>query len=102
MDSQFYGMPYYIDEIQARLSKLTVGDVNAAIRKYLSTDNYAAVLVTANAKALKETLREGRAEPEDLQQPGRRQGHGGGPEDRAAQGAADPDRGVPVAEVFQK
>jgi zinc protease len=56
MDSRFYGMPYYIDEIQARLSKLTVGDVNAAIRKYLSTDNYAAVLVTANAKALKETL----------------------------------------------
>jgi zinc protease len=56
MDSQFYGMPYYIDEIQARLSRLTVGDVNAAIRKYLSTDNYAAVLVTANARALKETL----------------------------------------------
>jgi len=63
MDSQFYGMPYYIDEIQARLSKLTVGDVNAAIRKYLSTDNYAAVLVTADAKALKETLQKDEPSP---------------------------------------
>ena len=63
MDSQFYGMPYYIDEIQARLSKLTVADVNAAIRKYLSTDNYAAVLVTADAKALKETLQKDAASP---------------------------------------
>jgi zinc protease len=56
MDSKFYGMPYYIDEIQTRLKKLTVADVNAAIKKYLSTDNYEAVLVTANAQALKDTL----------------------------------------------
>jgi zinc protease len=63
MDSQFYGMPYYIDEIQARLSKLTVGDVNAAIRKYLSTDNYAAVMVTADAKALKATLQKDEPSP---------------------------------------
>jgi zinc protease len=56
MDSKFYGMPYYIDEIQTRLKKLTVAEVNAAIRKYLSTDNYQAVMVTANAAALKDTL----------------------------------------------
>ena len=56
MDSKFYGTPYYIDEIQARLSKLTVGEVNAAIKKYLSTDNYEAVVVTANAQQLKDTL----------------------------------------------
>jgi zinc protease len=56
MDSKFYGMPYYIDEIDARLKKLTVDDVNAAIRKYLQTDNYEAVFVTANAQQLKDTL----------------------------------------------
>jgi zinc protease len=63
MDSKFYGMPYYIDEIQARLSKLTVADVNAAIKKYISTDNYEAVLVTANAQPLKETLQKDEPSP---------------------------------------
>ncbi len=63
MDSKFYGMPYYIDEIQRRLPKLTVADVNAAIKKYLSTDNYEAVMVTANAQQLKETLQKDEPSP---------------------------------------
>jgi len=63
MDSKFYGMPYYIDEIEARLKKLTVEDVNAAIKKYLSTDNYAAVLVTADAPKLKDILQEDAPSP---------------------------------------
>ena len=63
MDSKFYGMPYYIDEIQARLPKLTVADVNAAIKKYLSTDNYQAVVVAANAQQLKETLQKDEPSP---------------------------------------
>lgn len=56
MDSRFYGMPYYIDEIERNLKTLTLEQVNAAAKKYLSTENYSAVLVTANAGALKETL----------------------------------------------
>lgn len=56
MDSKFYGMPYYIDEIEARLKKMTVADVNAAMKKYLRTDAYDAVLVTSNAQQLKDTL----------------------------------------------
>lgn len=56
MDSKFYGMPYYIDKIDARLKKLTVDDVNTVIKKYLQTDNYEAVFVTANAQQLKDTL----------------------------------------------
>ena len=63
MDSKFYGMPYYIDEIQARLPKLTVGEVNAVIKKYLSTDNYEAVMVTANAQQLKDTLQKDEPSP---------------------------------------
>jgi zinc protease len=53
MDSRTYGMPYYIDEIEKHLKALTLEQVNAAAKKYLSTDNYQAVLVTANAQALK-------------------------------------------------
>jgi zinc protease len=56
MDSRFYGMPYYIDEIDKRLKTMTVDQVNAAIKKYFQTDNYQAVFVTANAQKLKETL----------------------------------------------
>ncbi len=63
MDSKFYGMPYYIDEIQTRLKNLTVADVNAAIKKYLSTDNYDAVMVTANAAALKDALQKDEPSP---------------------------------------
>jgi zinc protease len=63
MDSKFYGMPYYIDEIQARLPKLTVAEVNAVIKKYLSTDNYEAVVVTSNAQQLKDTLQKDEPSP---------------------------------------
>jgi zinc protease len=63
MDSKFYGMPYYIDEIDARLKKLTLADVNAAIKKYISTESYDAVFVTANAQQLKDTLQKDEPSP---------------------------------------
>jgi zinc protease len=63
MDSKYYGMPYFIDEIDTRLRKMTVEDVNAAIKKHLATDNYEAVLVTGNAQALKATLEQDAASP---------------------------------------
>lgn len=63
MDSKYYGMPYFIDEVDARLRKLTAEDVNAAIKKHLAVDNYEAVLVTSNAQALKNTLEQDAASP---------------------------------------
>jgi zinc protease len=63
MDSKFYGMPYYIDEIEARLKKLTLEEVNAAIKKYLSTESYAAVLVTSDAQKLKDVLQKDEPSP---------------------------------------
>jgi zinc protease len=63
MDSRFYGMPYYIDEIDKRLKNLTVEQVNAAIKKYIQPDNYQAVFVTANAQKLKETLEKDEPSP---------------------------------------
>ena len=38
-------------------------DVNAAIKKYLQTDNYDAVIVTANAQQLKDTLQKDEPSP---------------------------------------
>jgi zinc protease len=56
MDSRFYGMPYWVDELEKRLSTMTVEDVNRAIRKYIRDDDYVAVLVTGDAQALRDTL----------------------------------------------
>lgn len=63
MDSEFYGMPYYIDEIDSRLAELTVEEVNAAIRKYLQTDRFHAVLVTNDAAAVQAYLEAGEPSP---------------------------------------
>ena len=49
MDSEFYGMSYYIDEIDSKLAGMTVDEVNAAIAKYLQTENFHGVLVTNSA-----------------------------------------------------
>ncbi|HEX2252337.1 MAG TPA: pitrilysin family protein [Thermoanaerobaculia bacterium] len=49
MDSRFYGMPSYIDEIERRLPGLKLEQVNAAAKKYLQTDHYQAVFVTDDA-----------------------------------------------------
>ncbi|HEX2164034.1 MAG TPA: pitrilysin family protein [Thermoanaerobaculia bacterium] len=63
MDSRFYGMPYYIDEIERRLGELTVEEVNAAAKKYLGTDAYQAVLVTDDAAAVAAYLEAGEPSP---------------------------------------
>ena len=56
MDSTYYGTNYYIDEIDRRLQVLTLEEVNAAVRKYLQSENFAAVFVSDNAAAVKAYL----------------------------------------------
>jgi len=63
MDSRYYGMPYFLDEIQSRLGRLTVEDANRAASKYLSTDAFDAVLVAAGASQLADVLRQDRPSP---------------------------------------
>jgi zinc protease len=63
MDSRWYGMPYYIDEIEGRLSAMKVEEVNAAIRKYLPADAWQAVFVTDDATAVKAWLEAGEPSP---------------------------------------
>jgi zinc protease len=56
MDSRYYGMDYYIDEIDSRLKALTVEQVNDAVRRHLQTRNFEAVVVTAGAAEVKAYL----------------------------------------------
>ena len=46
MDSKFYGRKDYIKEMDALLAKLTLADVNAAIKKYWQTENMFITIVT--------------------------------------------------------
>ncbi|MFP5284603.1 MAG: M16 family metallopeptidase [Thermoanaerobaculia bacterium] len=69
MDSRFYGTPYFIDEADKRLRAMKVEDVNAAIKKYLSLDNFAAVLITDNAAQVKETLQKDAPSPKTYNSP---------------------------------
>ena len=56
MDSEFYGIPYYVDYVAKQLAELTVDDVNAAIRKHLQAKNYYLSIVAKDAEPLKAAL----------------------------------------------
>jgi zinc protease len=65
MDSRFYGRKDYINEMDALLAKLTVDDVNRAIKKYWQTDNMYVTIVTddSEAEALAKALKENTPSP---------------------------------------
>ena len=63
MDSVVYGAGYFIDEIQERLTALTVDDVNAAIRRHLQYDDLAVAIVTRDAEAFRDRLLAGEPSP---------------------------------------
>lgn len=69
MDSKFYGMPSYLDEVQERLKKVTLDEVNAAIKKYLDPDDWDVVIVANNARELAETLRRDAPSPKTYNSP---------------------------------
>jgi len=56
MDSEFYGIDYFVDKVENEISKLTIDDVNAVIKKYLQYKNIKVAIVTDNAENLKEDL----------------------------------------------
>jgi zinc protease len=56
LDSAWYGIPEYTSYMRERLAKLTLADVNAAIRKHLSGANLQVVMVTKDAKQLSQWL----------------------------------------------
>ena len=56
LDSQWYGMGDFVSTMRDRLSKLTLADVNRAIKKHLSGQNLSVVMIAKDAKDLKERL----------------------------------------------
>lgn len=56
MDSKFYGIEDYIQEIQTRLPKLTLAEVNAAIKKHLNSQSFKVVMITRDAESLKQQM----------------------------------------------
>ncbi|MFN8616135.1 MAG: pitrilysin family protein [Dehalococcoidia bacterium] len=56
LDSAYYGIAEYTAYIRSGLAKLTVDQVNQAIRRHLSADNLRVVMVAAGADALAEQL----------------------------------------------
>jgi zinc protease len=51
MDSKFYGRKDYIKEMDALLAKLTVDDVNRAVKKYWQINNMYVTIVTDDSEA---------------------------------------------------
>lgn len=56
LDSKWYGTPEFTKMMRDGLSKLSVDDVNAAIRRHLSAKNLSVVIITKDAAGLKEKL----------------------------------------------
>ena len=63
MDSQWYGGKDYIQDLDKRLKTLTVEEVNAAVKKYLTWDHVAVVMVTPEADKIKRILEMGLPTP---------------------------------------
>ena len=56
IDSAFYGIPPYGDYLKAALAKLTLEDVNRAVRQHLRTDRLQIVAIAKDAEGLHATL----------------------------------------------
>lgn len=65
MDSKFYGRSNYLEELDGLLARLTLEDVNKAIRKYWQTKNLYVTIVTdvSEAEALAKNLKENTPSP---------------------------------------
>jgi len=69
MDSASYGVPSYVDRVQEVLPKLTLEEVNAAIRKHLHPANLKIAIVAVAARGLLQQLTSGEATPITYQTP---------------------------------
>jgi zinc protease len=63
IDSAYYGIPSYNEYMKSALAKLTLEDVNRAIKKHLRVDNLQIVAVAKDAPGLLTQLTSGEATP---------------------------------------
>lgn len=63
LDSRYYQIPDYVSYMRDRLAKLTLADVNNAIRKYLKSDAMRIVIITKDAAGLREAILSNKPSP---------------------------------------
>lgn len=56
LDSRYYGLPDFNQHMRQQLSRLTLNDVNSAIRRHLKSDRMRIVMVTKDAEALRDAI----------------------------------------------
>jgi zinc protease len=64
LDSRYYGIGNFNNYMKAALAKLTLAQVNAAIKKHLSTNAMRIVMVTKDAEGLRDAILSGK--PSDI------------------------------------
>jgi zinc protease len=63
LDSRFYGTPEFTTFMREQLAKLTLNDVNRAIRQHLKTDSMRIVIVTKDAESLRDAIVSNKTSP---------------------------------------
>jgi zinc protease len=63
LDSRYYNIPDYVTYMREQLAKLTLEDVNNAIRKHLKSDAMRIVIITKDAEALRDAILSSRPSP---------------------------------------
>jgi zinc protease len=63
LDSRYYGTPEFNAFMRERLAKLTLADVNRAIRQHLKSDRMRVVVVTKDAEGLRDAILKGAPSP---------------------------------------
>ncbi|MDT5295802.1 MAG: zinc protease [Acidobacteriota bacterium] len=63
LDSRYYGIADFNTYMREQLSKLTLADVNRAVKQYLATDRMRVVMITKDADALRDAILKGTPSP---------------------------------------
>ncbi len=63
LDSRYYGIKDFNAYMREQLSRLTLADVNAAIKKHLKSDRMRVVIITKDAEGLREAIIGGKPSP---------------------------------------
>jgi zinc protease len=63
LDSRYYGIPDFNQYMRDQLAKLTLDDVNRAIRQYLRTDKMRVVVITKDAASLRDAITTNKPSP---------------------------------------
>jgi zinc protease len=63
LDSRYYQIPNFNTYMRDSLSKLTLADVNRAVKQYLASDRMRVVIITKDAEALRDAIVKGVPSP---------------------------------------